>query len=298
VRSSRNPFEIGGTWYRGNTHCHTTTSDGEVLPSERIEGYRQAGYDFLVLTDHGKINDPTGFPKNGFLTINGAELHPENPFGGDAYHIVAMNLQENIPFREMGPQEVLDAVRAQGGEAIMAHPHWLGYTLDDYRELSGYIAMEVFNETTWQQNGTGESGETWDQHLDRLGPVWGVAADDAHGRDRDTYKAWVMVRAPKLTVEAILAAMRSGAFYSTQGPTFKDITVGGGPNPVIEVQSSPVRTIVFKGRSRWGQNSTGTDGGLIDEATYVCNGMEKYVRIELIDQAGRRAWSNPFYVDG
>lgn len=295
--SNPNPFEIPGRWYRGNTHCHTTTSDGEVTPAERVEGYRQAGYDFLVLTDHGKVNDLKGFHGHGILVINGAELHPKNPFGGDAYHIVAVNIQENIPFQEMTPQEVLDAVKKQGGESIMAHPHWLGYTMDDYRELSGYMAMEVFNETCWQQNGAGESGETWDQHLDRLGAVWGVAADDAHGVDRDTYKAWVMVRAEALTVEAILDAMRRGAFYSTQGPTLKDITVGGGANPIIEVQSSPVRSIVFKGRSRWGQNTTGVDGGLIDEATYVCTGVEKYIRVELIDQAGRRAWSNPFFVD-
>ena len=37
-------------FYRGNTHCHTTRSDGRRSPEEVIALYREAGYDFLALT--------------------------------------------------------------------------------------------------------------------------------------------------------------------------------------------------------------------------------------------------------
>ena len=44
-------------FYRGNTHCHTTRSDGRRSPEEVIALYREAGYDFLTLTDHRKLSE-------------------------------------------------------------------------------------------------------------------------------------------------------------------------------------------------------------------------------------------------
>ena len=46
-------------FYRGNTHCHTTRSDGRRSPEEVIALYREAGYDFLALTDHRRLSAPT-----------------------------------------------------------------------------------------------------------------------------------------------------------------------------------------------------------------------------------------------
>ena len=46
-----NPFQQPGQWYRGNTHSHSTESDGQLSIGDRFAAYRDAGYDFLVLTD-------------------------------------------------------------------------------------------------------------------------------------------------------------------------------------------------------------------------------------------------------
>lgn len=39
-------------WYKGNTHAHTTNSDGDSTPDEVTRWYREQGYNFLVLSDH------------------------------------------------------------------------------------------------------------------------------------------------------------------------------------------------------------------------------------------------------
>ena len=39
-------------WYKGNTHTHTTMSDGDSTPGLVARWYRNNGYDFLFLTDH------------------------------------------------------------------------------------------------------------------------------------------------------------------------------------------------------------------------------------------------------
>ena len=44
-------------WYRGNTHTHTLWSDGDGAPELVVDLYREAQYDFLVLTDHNLLSE-------------------------------------------------------------------------------------------------------------------------------------------------------------------------------------------------------------------------------------------------
>ena len=65
ARSSGNvSFEVpdwAGRWYKGNTHTHTTESDGDSPPEYVARWYRDHGYDFLVLSDHNVFTDPAAF---------------------------------------------------------------------------------------------------------------------------------------------------------------------------------------------------------------------------------------------
>jgi hypothetical protein len=40
------------TWWKGNLHTHSLWSDGDDFPEMVVEGYKKAGYNFLVLSDH------------------------------------------------------------------------------------------------------------------------------------------------------------------------------------------------------------------------------------------------------
>ncbi|HVU14003.1 MAG TPA: hypothetical protein VHD90_22145, partial [Phototrophicaceae bacterium] len=46
------PFDKPGRFYRGNLHTHSTRSDGRLSPELVCRFYREAGYDFLAITDH------------------------------------------------------------------------------------------------------------------------------------------------------------------------------------------------------------------------------------------------------
>src|SRR2546430_13053989 len=116
-----NPFTVPGRWFRGNTHSHSTESDGRVSIAERFAGYRERGYDFLVLTDHRKVSDVSAYSDDSFLAISGSEVHPPNPYGGDRYHIVAINIRERIDDEQAHPNEVIAAIGAQGGAAVLCH---------------------------------------------------------------------------------------------------------------------------------------------------------------------------------
>ena len=46
----------------------------------------------------------------------------------------------------------------------------------------------------------------------------GMAGDDCHSIAREANRAWVVVAAPDLREDSIIAALRNGHFYSTEGP--------------------------------------------------------------------------------
>ncbi len=49
-------------WYRGNLHMHSYWSDGGVFPEEAVSLYRDAGYNFVCLSDHNAAqSDPARF---------------------------------------------------------------------------------------------------------------------------------------------------------------------------------------------------------------------------------------------
>lgn len=288
-----NPFEQPGRWYRGNTHTHSTESDGKLSIADRFATYREEGYDFLVLTDHRKVNDVRDYSTSDFLAISGSEVHPQNPYGGATYHIVAINIHEPVNCAKMHPNAVLDDIKAQGGEAVLCHPYWCGHTVSDFLPLRGYFAVEVYNDTC-MSIGKGFSEQAWDDLLDRGGPVFGIAADDAHGITHDCFHGWVMVKSPALTLDGIMEALRTGAFYSTLGPEISDITVNHADKK-ITVKCSAAQSIVFKAECHRGRRVLAPNGEALTEATYQVPEDAKYVRIEVTDETGKKAWSNPFF---
>ena len=109
--------------------------------------------------------------------------------------------------------------------------------------------------------------------------------------------AWVMVKAPELTTDAIMTGFRTGAFYSTLGPEIIDFEVVGESDEKqsVSVKCSPAQSIVFKAQRSRGKRIVAPEGEALTEATYELPSGIKYVRVEITDETGKKAWSNPFF---
>ena len=72
------PVALNGLrWFKGNTHTHTTGSDGDSSPEVVATWYKSHGYQFLVLSDHNVFTDPaalSGLVDSTFLLIGGEEV--------------------------------------------------------------------------------------------------------------------------------------------------------------------------------------------------------------------------------
>jgi hypothetical protein len=294
------PFHAPGIWLKGNLHTHTVYSDGGLTPEEHAERYRDAGYSFLAVTDHGRYVDTRSLSRGGFTMVQGEELSVGRSGAGTFYHIVALGIRGQLPFEEadptLSPQRVIDYVNQVGGVAILAHPYWSGLTHDEAAALQGLVAVEAYNHVCELLNDRGDGLTHWD-HLLTLGRhVNGVAVDDAHSRERenlpdDAFGGWVMVKAENNSEESILEALRTGSYYSSSGPEITDFGVFGGE---MKVRCSPAKKIAFVSVPCMGVCHKVEDGSLT-EASYTPSPDEHYVRVQVTDEAGCRAWTNPVY---
>jgi predicted metal-dependent phosphoesterase TrpH len=302
------PFSAPGSFFRGNLHTHSTLSDGALPPEEVVSRYKQAGYDFMMLSDHfvrrfdWPIADTRPFRGNDFTTIVGAEVHAPETSAGELWHILAAGLP--LDFWPAGKDEtgVQLAARAKEAGAFIgiAHPAWSQLTIEDGRALASAHAVEIYNHGCAIENDRGDGWYLLDQMLNEGARLTAFATDDAHFKTPDHFGGWVHVKADSLDPDALLAALKSGRFYSSQGPLIHDIAI---ESHTINVQTSPVDTItvicgISRSLVRNGKAITSAELDLkrLDQG-WLLNKPSKWFRVVAIDHAGKRAWSNPIWRD-
>lgn len=302
-------FTGPGRFWRGNLHTHSTLSDGVLDPAEVCRRYRAEGYDFIALTDHFvglfdyPIADTVPFRTSDFTTLLGAELHAGAQENGEIFHILAVGLPPDFappatPFfrvdegQETGA-ELAARARAAGAYVAVAHPHWSGLTLADARGIEAAHAVEAYNHGCWAGCDRGDGFHTLDLLLAEGRRLDLIATDDAHFSEPDHFGGWVMVRAVENTPEALLAGLKAGTFYSTQGPALRGIRIADGK---VEVACSSVVSVIVQSG---GNKAKAVHGHSLTRAELPLNHFRAWpwIRVTVIDAAGRRAWSNPIWLD-
>jgi len=284
-----NPFEVEGKWYRANLHTHTTLSDGDVNLPVRIKQYRDKGYNVLVITDHEKTNNIAGYSDANMLVINGMESHPVCPGAEIKYHFVCLN----IPFGfhrdpNASAQQVVDSVKSAGGEIIVAHPYWCGYTPRELLAVDRYIGIEVYN-GNFRYTGKGYSSVQWDQLSNTGKIIPAVANDDLHQSEM-IGQSWTMIKAKQLNIDSIMDSLRKGCYYASNGPVIEDFRADANN---AFVKCSPVVGIYFMGQNNLHHDITSDRDHLITSGSYKLPKNIRYVRAEVVDANGRHAWTNP-----
>ena len=302
-------FSAPGRFWRGNLHTHSTRSDGVVEPAEVCRRYRAEGYDFIALTDHFiglygyPIVDTTGFRDDQFTTILGAEIHSGAMENGELWHILAVGLPadfapSNSPdFRPLSDQEtgpeLAQRARDAGAFVAVAHPEWGGLSLADARSLEAAHAVEVYNHGC--QVGADRAEGFW--HLDRLleegRRLTLCATDDAHFSEPDHFGGWTMVKAEENSPEALLAALKAGHMYASTGPMIHDVTWGAEE---VTVDCSAAAAVMVQGR---GSAAVAIHGESMTRASVTLARFDDspWLRLTVVDRAGKRAWTNPIWRD-
>jgi hypothetical protein len=144
--------------YAGAIHFHANYSyDGNVSIDNIVNSAKDAGLDFIMLTDHFRLDakrDGHEGWHDDVLLIVGEEISPRYN------HYLAFDIKEPIVTKryEDKPQGYIDAVNNQGGFGIIAHPDHEGTKLFGVKpfpwidwSVKGYTGMSIWDlQTDWQ----------------------------------------------------------------------------------------------------------------------------------------------------
>jgi len=318
------PFSKSGTFYKGNLHTHSARSDGGIPPADVVSAYRDRGYDFISLTDHFlpeshfrpnadparfiTISDTTELRSNEFTTLLGAEIHGPGMANGELWHLAAVGLPLDFPNWTPGEAGVDLARRAVEAGAFVgiAHPHWNSLSLDDARQVAGFMhSVEVYNHSCATGIDRGDGYYLLDLLAQEGFHLSGNAADDAHFRaetpdpladdawQSEAFGGWVQVKAASLDPGALLTALKAGEFYSSTGPEITNIEIAGDE---MLVECSATNRILATGN---GAISWRVQGDRLERATFPIAPFREHgrMRVTVIDAQGKRAWSNPVWLD-
>ena len=301
-------FTAPGRFWRANLHTPSPRSAGVLKPEEVCRRYRDEGYDFLALTDHFigaygyPIVDTVPFRTNSFTTILGAELHSGAMANGELWHILAVGLPPDFAppdspdfhpkaGQETGAEIAARAVAA-GAFVAIAHPQWSGLTLADARTIEAAHAVEIYNHGCATGCDRPDGAAIADLLLTEGRRLNLIATDDAHFSEPDHFGGWVMVKAEENEPEALLAALKRGDFYSSQGPELRDVVVEGDR---VVVECSAAVSVVAMGH---GTGAKAVHGHSMTRAEVPLARLNDspWLRVAVIDAAGKRAWSNPIWL--
>ncbi|HEX8154802.1 MAG TPA: CehA/McbA family metallohydrolase, partial [Thermoanaerobaculia bacterium] len=271
---------LAALWFKGTTHVHTLESDGDAPPAQVAQWYRERGYHFIAITDHDKITELPSDEK--FVVIRAEEVTdrlPKKPL-----HVNALGLREAVkPQGGATPVDVMqhnvDAIHAAGGLALLNHPNFgWALTLEDLLRIERFDFLEIASgHPLVNVQGPPSVESMWDALLTSGRRVWGVAVDDSHHfvcpppvSAALPGQAWIVVRAEKLTSDALLGAMKRGDFYASTGVELEDVAPGA---IAIKAKSGAKYRTTFIGRG----------GRVLLEtqelnARYTIRGDEGYVR--------------------
>ncbi|MCL4879921.1 MAG: CehA/McbA family metallohydrolase [Anaerolineae bacterium] len=202
--------------YVGNMHIHTPYSDGTDYHTLIAEAARQAGLDFIVVTDHNVlvkgVEGYYGSEEDRYvLLLTGEEIHDRTRLP-QVNHLLVYGVDEELCHLGDDPQVLIDAVNTKKGLTFIAHPYdqdvvWVS---DDFTiaipwadwQVNNFTGLEIWNYMSSFKDAmpnvregmqalfrpdefvTGPPTEVlakWDELLTAGQKVIGIGNSDAHG---------------------------------------------------------------------------------------------------------------------
>lgn len=322
-----------GKFYKANLHCHTTVSDGCLTPEQVKEAYVQEGYSVVAYTDHNVLISQNHLTDDSFLALNGYELNAAGQNGQTChmnfialdpdnltqvcYHRSkylfgnAVNYRDQLKYDESLPDyervhtpekisEMMGFGRAGGFFVVYNHPAWSMEAPWQYTNYHGMHAMEIHNTGCLRSGYPDYNEKEYDQILRAGERIFCIAADDNHNdypldsHLTDSFGGFTMIKAEKLEYKTITDAMLAGHFYASQGPLIHQLWIEDG---CVHITCSPAQMIVLSGDQRKNEYVSVPAGQSLTEAVLPIPGNQKYIRITVMDEKGKRANTNAYFLD-
>ncbi len=323
-------------FFKGNLHSHSVYSDGAYTVEQLKEEYKKHGYSVVAFTDHEHLIDNSRLNDSEFLTITSCEvaikefetistlkkfdmrvchlnfyaLDPHNtltPCYSSVYdHYVSEQVKPLISYdkeykREYsakGINDIINTANSQGFLVSYNHPTWSLENATDYLAYENLFAVEVYNHACCL-GGRLDDEHAFDDMLRSGKKVFCLAGDDNHnlngfdGEVCESFGGWVQINAERLDYTAIMQALKNGDFYASTGPEIYSLTLDGD---TVTIETSPCESVFLTTDNRRTSAVHCTKNNLVTTATFKLNEQDKFFRIRAIDEKGKKALSQAYFV--
>ena len=209
--------------FKGDTHTHTSFSDGHDTPFVSASKYYAAGYDFVAVTDHHKLAHSLDAARemraltDRFTVFPGEEVHNKDMgyfhivnFGGTSSVNDIIETDDDYVARELARIKserrfpdgvnpdtaayrifISEHIRTFGGISVLAHPFWEAYGEYnmEYSELKYHLAegnfdaLELFAGNDHTGNGDNLALVTWCELIGSGARASILGASDNHNSE-------------------------------------------------------------------------------------------------------------------
>jgi hypothetical protein len=227
-------------WYRGDLHAHTHHSDGHYAPRELVEVAREAGLDFLAITDHNGFKAFADLePPADLVILPGVEVSLVEG------HFNVFGMEESVPWLDMiwgadwqypsqdryeSTTVLMRQAQEQGFLNSINHPLLKPWEWNDgATRLQHLHCLEIWNDPSWPENqfANPQAVALWTEWLNAGYRITAVGGSDYHrpapfpDQDKPPERlglpsTWVYAGA--LSGAAILGGLRRRRAYVSMGP--------------------------------------------------------------------------------
>ena len=323
-------------WYAGNNHVHSKWSIDSSTPiSEMVVEAKAENLEWVIFTDHSDYMDSSDWSDardecddediSSFECVYGQELALDAPgMGCDRRHYLAYDATPSyidaqcVCWCEDAEEKIVELTN-NGGYGFVAHPHDSVTGWDDW-SVTGFTGLEIINAEVSNDdlitiNNPGGDDDSWREFLQSEtnpdnGFVVGIADSDAHSIAGlgDTFTYCYL---NSLSQTNAVNAIKNGNCVASTGP-FVEFTLDGNIIGSVVNAMSGTNTLDISANSEGFGNLqwlyiyvndqledyvqlSGTSYS--DSIDINLDTSDDYIRLEVYTDTGRRAYTNPIWVD-
>ena len=321
--------------YKANLHCHSTCSDGRLTPEQLKTEYKKRGYSVLAITDHEHLVEHHDLTDEDFLLLTAYEMFvftlPSDHNENSTSHLCLYSktphnkmlyfspefvynryiTKEEYPVQCYAEKEtrehsvafvqqlVKDAIDA-GYLVSHCHPTWSFEDQDFADAFDGCFAMELYNHSSYTGGFFEYNQHYYDYQLGKGRPMGVLAVDDNHDFSpighphNDSFGGMTYILADRLDYASILEALERKNCYASTGPLIYGLSSEKG---LLKVSTSEAERICFVTNTRHRGIVIAGEGESVSTAEFQLGETDQWVRVEVVDKFGKRAFSRAFFRD-
>ena len=215
-------------WYKGDTHLHTTNSDGILSKGQLVDACKKKGLDFMIITDHNFNSVKGSYYDGDMLVIQGQELTDYNGH----VNVWGKKVPIEPPYKlETADDysEIINTCKAEGAVVSVNHPFCSQCPFRLDLEAFPFDCIEVWN--TIQHSDNMKNRDWWVSQLLNGKKIAAVGGSDYHDNRAGLpllAMPTTIVHAKDKSEEAILEALVQGRSVITNTPNSTMIYLTSG----------------------------------------------------------------------